>query len=133
MTLNTPAQARGASPILLTVGQIVVNEHWLTTPAGSWELKEANVSLFDQTRMESRIPSWAIVTAIITALFFLVGLLFLLARENTITGFITVTITSEQGQAYTEHVPVNSPMMRADIFSRVNYIQSLIGQARTPR
>ncbi len=130
MTLNTPAQAHGASPVLVTLGQIVANENWVTTPAGSWELKDANVTLIDQTRMESRIPVWAIVTAVITFLFFFLGLLFLLAKENVITGYITLTVTSDQGHVFTEHVPVNSFILRDDIFGRVNYLQFLIGQAR---
>lgn len=115
----------------MTLGQISANDYWVTTPAGSWPLKEISVTPHDQTSVVSRIPVWAIVMAVFTFMFFLLGLLFLLARENVITGYISVTVSTTQGQAYTEQMPVYDLMGRHDIFARVNYLQSLIGQARS--
>ena len=62
--------------------------------------------------------------------FFLLSLLFLLARESRISGFITVTVWGTDGQSYVENIPVANAAQRMDVFNRVTYLQSLIGQER---
>lgn len=130
MTLGTPLAPQEPSPVLVTLGRIAANEHWVTTPVGSWKLKDISVTPYDQTVLVSRIPVWAIVMAIVTAVFFLLGLLFLLAKENQVAGYVSVIISTTDGQSYTEQLPINSAPIHHDVLSRIHYLQSLIGQAR---
>ena len=61
--------------------------------------------------------------------YFLLSLLFLLARESRVTGYVAVTIHAG-GQSYVENVPVWSVAQRADVLNRATYLQALIGQER---
>ena len=72
---------------------------------------------------------WAIVMVVIFIWFFLLSLLFLLARESRVQGFISVTVYAG-GQAYVENVPVWNEAQRYEVFNRVAYLQGLIGQER---
>ncbi|QHK19737.1 hypothetical protein GU243_08350 [Pseudarthrobacter psychrotolerans] len=61
--------------------------------------------------------------------FFLLSLLFLLARQTRVNGFIAVNIQAGP-HTYTEQVPVSSAQQRHDTLNRVLYVQGLIGHAR---
>lgn len=100
------------------------------TPAGSWRAASINVTTQDQTATTTHTPGWAIVMVVLFIWFFLLSLLFLLAREVRVTGYVNVTIWGPEGQSYTENVPVWNAAQRADVFNRVAYLQGIIGHQR---
>jgi hypothetical protein len=75
------------------------------------------------SRTDSKIPSWAIICAIAFAIFCLIGLLFLVVKERTTTGYVEVSVHS--GDLYHKtQIPVTDPM-------QVQQIRQLVGQAQT--
>lgn len=62
-------------------------------------------------------------------LFCLLGLLFLLIKEDLTTGWLQVTV---QGPAFvhTTQVPAYNQLMVADVFARVNYARTLTAAAQ---
>jgi hypothetical protein len=50
--------------------------------ANLYRMADATMSLESGTRIVRKTPTWAIVLAVLGALFFLLGLLFLLVKEN---------------------------------------------------
>jgi hypothetical protein len=83
----------------------------------------------DQTATTTHTPAWAIVMVVLFIWLFFLSLLFLLAREVRVTGYVAIHIQSGS-QSYTEQIPVNSAAQRYEVFNRVAYLQSLIGFAR---
>ncbi|WP_354191234.1 hypothetical protein [Arthrobacter sp. UYCu712] len=128
MTLD-PVRSPGVPPLLLSIGNVHVTEQHVITPAGTWPLADVNVTTSDQTSTTTHTPAWAIVMVFLFIWFFLLSLLFLLARETRISGFIAVHIQA-RGYSYTEQVPVYSAQERADVLNRVLFLQGAIGQAR---
>lgn len=126
MTLVHPAQP---APYLVSIGNMHATQHHLVTPGGTWPLADVNVTTNDQTHITTHTPTWAIVMVVIFIWFFLLSLLFLLARESRVQGFISVTVYAG-GQAYVENVPVWNEAQRYEVFNRVAYLQGLIGQER---
>jgi hypothetical protein len=92
---------------VVTLGDIGVTAHWVVTPNGTVPLAGTQWTLTDQTRTVRKIPTWAIVCAIAFALLCLIGLLFLLAKEDRTTGWLEVRV---QGGTldHTTQIPVTS-------------------------
>ena len=130
MAFNTSPGAQADSSVQFELGRISANEYWVTTPVGSWELKDVTVSTYDQTVVASRIPTWAVVAAIVTAFFFLIGLLFLLAKDDSTSGSVSLTITATDWLTAASLIHVFSEQSHHDTISRVNYLQSLVAHAR---
>ena len=118
------------TPYLVSIGTISATQNHVVTPAGTWPLDEINVTTQDQTATTTHTPAWAIVMVVIFIWFFLLSLLFLLAREVRVQGYVGVTIWARNGQSYTESVPVYDAYQRADVFNRVAFLQNLVGQER---
>jgi hypothetical protein len=129
VTLDHYAAAPAPAPFLVSIGNIHATQHHVVTPAGTWSVADVNVSTSDQTATTTHTPAWAIVMVVIFIWFFLLSLLFLLARESRVTGYVTVTIHAG-GQSYVENVPVWNVAQRADVLNRAMYLQGLIGQER---
>lgn len=125
-----PGAPQQPAHFLISLGNIHATQHHAVTPGGTWPIAEVNVSTADQTQVTTHTPAWAIVMVVVFIWFFLLSLLFLLARESRISGFITVTVWGPGGQSYVENIPVFDEAQRADVFNRVTYLQSLIGQER---
>jgi hypothetical protein len=127
---------QGGAPVpngfLVTIGSVGATPDRIVTPSGTWELANVNVSVQDQTATTTHVPAWAIVAVVLTVWFFLLGLLFLLARERRTQGNIAVTLVSG-GRMHTEFIPVWNEAQRIDVFNRVGYLQNVIGQARVRR
>jgi hypothetical protein len=134
MVPSMSMQSTGGAPIgnenLVTIGGVGANADVIMTPGGSWPLAEVNVTTQDQTTTTTHTPTWAIVMTVVTVWFFLLGLLFLLARERRVQGNVAVTVWAGNGQSYTEFVPISSEYERAEVVNRVAYLQGIIGQAR---
>ncbi|WP_198681815.1 hypothetical protein [Kribbella rubisoli] len=119
-----PLIALPAGPVLVTIGDISVEQQRIVTPAGVLPTHGTNWSAMDMSRTEEKIPGWAIVLAIIFALACLLGLLFLLCKERKTTGFVQITVQNGN-RTHNTHVGVTSPQQVADVLARVNFARSL--------
>ena len=124
----TLVPAGSTEPYLVTIADIGFSSNWVVTPLGAYPLAGTQVIITDMSRTERRIPTWAIVIAILGALFFLLGLFFLLVKENVTTGAVQITIHSG-GTVYSTHIPVYSHATVADLYGRTNYARQLIAAA----
>ncbi|WP_220387280.1 hypothetical protein [Agreia bicolorata] len=116
-------------PPLVVIGEIAVTSSWLVTPAGTVPLAGTEFFVTDFTRVEQKTPTWAIVLAIVGFFFvFVLSLLFLLARESRLTGFVQVTARNGHLQ-YQSNVPVTSAATAPDVFGRVQYARHVVSLA----
>jgi hypothetical protein len=120
-----------SEPILVAVGDISCTQHWVVTPAGAFPLAGTSWIVTNQTTTTERIPAVAIVLAVIFFVFCLLGLLFLLMKERTMSGWVTVSVQGPGGYHATQ-VPVTNPAQVADVEARVHYIRSLVAAVRNP-
>jgi len=112
-------------PVLVAVGDIQITQHWIVTPSGTIPLRGASISAVDYSRVEQRIPTWAIVVAIVG--FFVItlfSLLFLLAKEQRVVGHVQVTVQGP-GFLHVVNLPVAHPGTAADVHGRVLYARQL--------
>jgi peptidoglycan/LPS O-acetylase OafA/YrhL len=121
---SLPPQALPASPVLVTVGDISVEQYRIVTPAGVLPTQGTNWSAMDMSRTEEKIPAWAIILAIVFALACLLGLLFLLCKERKTTGFVQITVQNGT-RTHNTHVGVSSPRGVGDTLARVNFARTL--------
>ncbi|MFJ3892843.1 hypothetical protein [Streptomyces sp. NPDC090083] len=109
---------------LLTLGDIAVNGDTIVSPAGTMPLRGAVWTATDMSRTEERIPPHAIVLAILFFLLCFVGLLFLLMKERTTTGFVQVSVHSG-GRHHSTMIPVQSRNQVVHVLNQVSYAQSI--------
>jgi hypothetical protein len=120
--LPVPPQA---NPLLVQIGEIRVTQDTVYTPAGAFPVSGSQWYAQDQWTTSEKIPTWAVVCAVVgfcVLTFF--SLLFLLAKETVVNGAVAVTVT-HGSQSYTAYVPVGHQMQAADIHNRVHYARSL--------
>jgi len=115
--------AYGQEPVLLWIGDIGVTQHWVVTPNGAAPLAGSQWIVRDGTRMEERIPPYAIVLAILFALACLLGLLFLLVKERHMVGFVEVTVRSG-GVYHVTQIPARGP-------GEIDGVRRLVHQAQS--
>ncbi|MEV7088889.1 hypothetical protein AB0O07_23890 [Streptomyces sp. NPDC093085] len=118
------SSANAGGPPLLAIGDITVSGDTIITPAGTMPLKGAVWNATDMSRTEEKIPTHAIVLAIIFGLLCLVGLFFLLMKEKRTTGFIQVMVTSA-GKHHSTMVPAVGPDSFQMLMGQINYARSL--------
>lgn len=119
---TSPAAPTGPTapePALARLGDMVLSEHWVTTPWGSAPLAGAQWTASDQAYPAQRIPVWAIVLAIVL---FPIGLLFLLVKETQWQGWIDITVRAP-GLAHTTRVPY-SPAESARVAQALSWAQA---------
>jgi len=116
------------SSVLVTIGDIVCTQNEVITPSGRAPIGGVVWSFTDMSRTTRFIPTWAIVCTVIFFFFCLLGLLFLLAKEDRTEGSVQVVV---QGQGFLHQVqlPVFSAMQVQDSAARVNYARSLSAAA----
>ncbi|MGW8380689.1 hypothetical protein [Streptomyces sp. ODS28] len=125
-----PASAGGPGPQggfaqpLVTIGDITVTPERIVTPAGEMPLKGAVWTVTDMSRTEERIPTHAVVLAVVFFFFCFLGLLFLLMKERNTVGHVQVTVSSG-GRFHSVMLPVNSPMAVGQIMQQVNYARTV--------
>jgi hypothetical protein len=112
-----------AEPFIFTLGDIGVTPTWVVTPNGSAPLKGSQWLVSDQSRTETKIPSWAIVMAIIFAILCLLGLFFLLIKERTTTGYVEVTVRGHNLYHVTQ-IPISGA-------EQLQHVRYLVHQAQT--
>lgn len=113
----------------VTIGDIGVTKNWVVTPNGNAPVAGSRWIVLDQSRTSKKIPSWAIVMAILFAVFCLIGLLFLLVKEDQTTGYVEVTVMSGSLTHVTQ-VPIRNQMDIAQIRQRVHQAQTLAAAAQ---
>lgn len=128
MTQSWPVPAQPPSGTLVTIGDIACTPDAVLTPSGSRPIGQVTWAFTDMSRTTRGIPTWAIVCAVIFFLFCLLGLLFLLVKEERTEGWVQVVV---QGPSFvhTVQLPVASPAQVADYSARVNYARSLSAAA----
>ncbi|WP_307665849.1 hypothetical protein [Streptomyces sp. V1I1] len=120
--MGAPAPMGGAP--LVSIGDITVMGDSIVTPAGTLPLRGSVWNATDMSRTEEKIPTHAIVLAIVFFIFCLLGLLFLLMKEKTTTGFIQVTVTSG-GKHHSTMIPAQGPHTFQTVMGQINYARSL--------
>lgn len=110
---------------LVQIGDIGVDQHWVNTPSGSMPTAQVTWTVQDLTRWDRVIPTYAIVLAVVTAsMTCLLGLLFLLVKEDRLTGWLQVTVAGP-AIVHTTHVPVTDQGTVTETYARVDYARSL--------
>lgn len=118
-----------ASQFVLTIGDIgITSDGLVVTPNGTAPLRSTRWIAVDQSFTSRTIPGYAIVLAIVFALFCLLGLLFLLIKEDRTTGYVMVTVSSDHLQHATQ-IPVNSPYQVAQVRQLVAQAQAMAAGA----
>ncbi|GAA5182836.1 hypothetical protein GCM10023322_20640 [Rugosimonospora acidiphila] len=122
-----PAQpAYGANePTVMQIGEIQITATTVRTPAGVFPLRGSQWTVTDQWMTEQKIPTWAIVLAIV--LFFCVtvfSLLFLLARETRHHAVVQVHVVNGPYQ-YVARIPASDQGQVQYVYQQVNYVRSL--------
>ena len=118
-----PGMPGGGVP-MLAFGDITVMNDSIVTPSGTMPLKGAVWTATDMSRTEEKIPTVAIVLAIVFALLCLIGLLFLLMKEKKTTGFIQVTVTSG-GRHHSTMIPAMGPETFQMVMAQINTARSM--------
>jgi hypothetical protein len=127
--LTAPSLPRDRAPFLLTIGDIGITPQWVVTPNGHAPLSGSQWIAMDMSRTESKIPTWAIIMAILFALLCLIGLFFLLVKEERTTGYVEVSVRS--GDLYHRtQLPVSDQWAVQQIRQLVAQAQTLAAQAR---
>ncbi|MFE6841562.1 hypothetical protein [Streptomyces sp. NPDC057686] len=119
--VQPPAYGGGSG---FALGDITIVGDQIMTPSGPMPLKGAMWNATDLSRTETKIPAHAIVLAIVFFLFCLLGLLFLLMKEKTTTGYVQVTVTSG-GRHHSTMVPAVDAGTFPWVMNQINYARSL--------
>lgn len=117
----------GPEPVLVQIGDIVVSQHWVVTPSGTAPLAGSQWLVRDASWRTTRIPPYAIVLAVVFGLACLLGLLFLLIKEDVVVGSLEVTVRAE-GLVHLTQLPAGSPLAAA-AYEQVRYVQELAAAA----
>jgi hypothetical protein len=111
--------------VIAQIGEIQVTSTMVRTPAGQFPLKGSQWSVTDQWTAVQKIPTWAIVMAIVGFFCLTVfSLFFLLAKESVYQGVVMVQVTNGRYQ-YVSRVPVNNQAYVQHVYGQVNYVRSL--------
>ncbi|SDZ54620.1 hypothetical protein [Herbiconiux ginsengi] len=116
---------------LVRFGDFYLTEHWVVTPQGSVPLAHCQIFVTNNTRVDRVIPTWAIVVAIVGLFVItLFSLLFLLAKEDRVSGFAQITITNGSFTHQTgEPAQFNPAAQFSELESRATYARALIARA----
>jgi hypothetical protein len=109
-------------PYVLTIGDAGLTPTHVVTPNGTAPLRGSQWIVRDMTVTSSTTPTYAVVLAVFFALACLLGLLFLLIKEQKTSGYVEVSVTS--GPLYhVTQLPVSNPY-------QVMAIRQLVAQAQ---
>ncbi len=130
MTDNAYPVPQSAPPSAyeLTSGDIGVTRTQIVTPNGVAPLRGSQWIVLDQTTTSTRIPPYAIVLAVVFAVFCLLGLLFLLINETVITGYVNVSVRSGN-LSHTTQIPVYNAQTVAGVRAATAHAQSMAALA----
>ncbi|MUL43158.1 hypothetical protein FZ103_18630 [Streptomonospora sp. PA3] len=117
--------------VLTTIGDIAITRTAVITPAGRIPIKASTWTVTDLTHTTQGIATVGIVLAVVTVVLFisacglgLLGLLFLLMKEEKTTGNVQVTVQGN-GVFHSTMIPAHSPQTITQVTQSVNYARSL--------
>lgn len=127
---------------MANLGDVQVYERVIVTPVGQWPMRGAQFLLAQQPQVVRRTTgvgvglavasvALALITAVFTCgggLIFLLGLLFLLLKDEGLAGPAIVVIRAG-GQVYQAQVPLAAPSQLPWLVNNVNYCQALAARA----
>ncbi|MEU9255301.1 hypothetical protein AB0D66_26035 [Streptomyces sp. NPDC048270] len=122
MPAPVPAPTGGGAG--MSLGDITIAGDQIITPSGTMPLRGAMWNATDFSRTEEKIPTHAIILAVIFFLFCLLGLLFLLMKEKKTTGYIQITVTSG-GRHHSTMIPAQDQNTYPWVMSQLNFARSL--------
>lgn len=111
-------------PVLFTIGDLGVTEHWILAPSGSVPIAGSTWIATPVVTTSKDIPSWAIVCAILFFLVCLLGLLFLLVKEEKTSGYYDIQVHGV-GLQHSVRLPVSSMAQVAQYDQAVNHARQL--------
>ena len=112
-------------PVIVQIGEIGVTSTLVQTPAGDIPLAGSTWQVSDYWHSEQKIPTWAIVCAIVGFCVLTVfSLLFLLVKVTVPRGTVQVTVTNATRQ-YVARIPVTDQSQVTYVHQQVNYVRSL--------
>ncbi|MCL2466449.1 MAG: hypothetical protein FWF02_09870 [Micrococcales bacterium] len=122
-------------PGTVQIGDIQVRDNTVWTPAGSCPLPGSRWSMMDHSIIERRTPTWALVVAIVLTVLFiwtLVGLLFLLfllVKEDQVSGFVEVMVANEESRfTYRTVIPVTHRMVVPSVHNQMRHVEMMANQ-----
>jgi hypothetical protein len=108
------------------IGDIGVTATHVITPAGTFPLKGTQWIVTDQSRTRTKIPTVAIVLAIVFIFFCFLSLLFLLMKEEVTEGYVQVTVSNpDAGLYHVASIRAESPETYDYAMRQVNWARSL--------
>ncbi len=129
---SVPAPARpvppdpvAPGPVIVQIGDMGVTSTVVHTPAGDIPLAGSTWTVNDYWHNEQKIPTWAIVAAVLGFCVLTVfSLLFLLVKVTIPRGTVQVTVTNGTRQ-YVARIPVTDQSQVTYVHQQVNYVRSL--------
>ncbi len=123
--VSPPPQPPESGTVVVAVGDISCTQARVMTPSGTYPLGETVWTVQNHTFMFESTPGYAVILAIVFFIFCLLGLLFLLIKQRTVTGYVQVSVQGP-GLYHATQIPVASTAAIADVEARVNYIRGLV-------
>ena len=112
-------------PTRVQIGDIAVSDTRVQTPVGIFPLKGTTWRVSNQAYMTESIPAWAVVCAIVFFVFCLLGLLFLLVKEQKLHGVMQVTVDGPSF-SHTTLIPVYNQAVIYNINAYVDWIRGQV-------
>ncbi|WP_405497828.1 hypothetical protein [Nocardia sp. NBC_00511] len=119
-----PVAAPRQPGFLLAIGDIGISEGLVTTPAGTLPLRGAVWTATDMSQSSESTPAYAVVLAILFLPMCFLGLLFLLIKQKSITGYVQVTVTSA-GRYHSTLIAAQNESTFPMVMQQVNYARSV--------
>jgi hypothetical protein len=114
-------------PVLLTIGDISITQHWIYLPTGRHPVQGSIWTAADMSHTEEHIATVGVVLAVLFIWACLLSLLFLLMKERRTVGYIQVTVQGE-GFHHSAMIPAHGPQALGYVMQQVNYARSLAAQ-----
>ena len=123
--MGAPIEYGSGEPeeLLATLGDISVTQNWIYTPAGTYPVRGSTWTVVDLSQESEKIATAGLILALVFVWFCLVGLLFLLMKERTATGYYQVTVQGD-GFTYTTLIPAEKLLLAA-VEDEVDYARTL--------
>lgn len=126
-----PSEQPQNDAVLTTIGDIAITQTSVITPAGRMPIKGSTWTVTDMTHTTQGVSQTGIVLAVasvVVGIWFcgigLLGLLFLLMKEEKTTGNVQVTVQGS-GVYHSALVPAHGPQTVVQVTQSVNYARSL--------
>jgi hypothetical protein len=119
-------------PVLVQIGDITCTSVAVITPNGTVPIQSVNWFVTDMSRTWRRTPPWAIIMTVLFVWFFLLSLLFLLAKEEKTEGQIQVVVQGP-GFMHSTYIPALTRAHALDTLARVDFARSLTFAAQGRR